>query len=327
MQRGDSLTISTELVDARDNSHIWGQQYDRKLADVIALREEIAKEMTTALRMRLTGEDQKRLAKSYTANPEAYQDYLKGRYWEEKRSEEGSNKSIDFFQQAIAKDPSYALAYAHLAESYTIIADIGMVSPKEAYPKAKEAALKALEIDDTLPEAHSSLAAIKTFYDWDWPGGEKEYKRAIELSPNSPDAHGAYGFALAFFGRPEDAIIEDKRTLELDPLSLPSNRNLGNAFYFARQYDQAIEQCRKTLDLDPSFITAHTLLALAYVQKSMHNEGIAEFEKALSISPGYPIALSGLGYAYARAGRSADAQNVLDQLNELSKRRRVPAVS
>ena len=189
MQRGDNLEISAELVDARDDSHIWGEQYSRKSADIFALQGELAKEMTTALRMRLTGEDEKRMAKSYTANPEAYQVYLQGRFWWNKRSEEGFNKAIEYFQQAIAKDPTYALAYAGLADSYSALADYGFVPPKEAFPKAKEAALKALEIDDTLAEAHASLALIKTAYDWDWSGAEREYQRAIELNPSYADAH------------------------------------------------------------------------------------------------------------------------------------------
>ena len=158
MQRGDSLAISAELMDARDNSHIWGQQYSRKASDIFALQGDLAKEMTSMLRMRLTGEDEKRMAKSYTANPEAYQDYLKGRYWWNKRTEEGLNKGIEYFQQAIAKDPTYALAYSGLADCYSLLADYGFVPPKEAFPRAKEAALKALEIDDTLAEAHASLA-------------------------------------------------------------------------------------------------------------------------------------------------------------------------
>jgi eukaryotic-like serine/threonine-protein kinase len=326
MQRGDDLEISAELVDARDNSHIWGQQYDRNLADTIALRDEIAKQMTTALRMRLTGEEEKRMAKSYTANPEAYQDYLKGRYWWNKATAEGLKKGIEYFQQAIAKDPAYSQAYAGLADSYIFTAFVN-VPPKEAYPRAKEAALKALELDDTLAEAHIPLAVIKTQYDWDWSGGESEFQRAIALNPSSARAHQAYGFVLlGGTGRFKEAIVELKRALELDPLSLLINSNLADALLAARQYDQAIEQARKTLDLDANFILAHQWLGLSYVQKSMYREGIAELEKAVAISPGDTLALSGLGYAYAAAGRRLEAQKVLDQLNEISKQEYVPAV-
>jgi eukaryotic-like serine/threonine-protein kinase len=326
MKSGDTLSISTELVDARDNSHIWGQQYDQKLADVIALRNEIAKEMTTALRMRLTGAEEKRIAKSYTANPEAYQDYLKGRYWSNKASEEGHNKAIEYFQRAIEKDATYALAYSSLADSYSAgLGGLSLVPPKEAYPRAKEAALKALELDDTLGEAHASLAAIKSSYDWDWSGSEKEFRRAIELNPSWAIAHSRYGIHLVHTGRLEEAIAEEKRALELDPLSLPINRALGVTFYVAGQYDQAIEQLQKTLDLDPNFALAHGDLGLTYLQKSMYKEGIAEFEKVLVIVAAGNTAgpLMDVGYGYAVAGRRAEAQKVLDKLNELAKQKYV----
>jgi len=325
MQRGDSLSISTELVDARDNSHIWGQQYDRKLADVIALREEIAKEMTTALRVRLSGEDEKRMAKSYTANPEAYQDYLKGRYWSNKTTEEGFSKGIEYFQQAISKDPTYALAYSGLSDSYSLRGVYGFAAPKETYPRANEAALKALEIDDTLAEAHTSQAVIKTFYDWDWAGAEKEFRRSIELNPGYAPAHYYYGAAFRNLGRLDEAIAEQRRALDLDPLSLIYNRGLGITFYVARRYDQAIDQEKKTLELDQNYLSTYRSLGFAYVQKSMYKEGIAELEKGLVISPDNTAALSELGYAYAMAGRKAEAQKVLDQLNKLSKQKYVSA--
>src|SRR5882672_7156206 len=185
MQRGDDLEISAELVDARDNSHIWGQQYTRKASDIFALQGDLAKEMTSMLRMRLTGEEEKRMEKSYTGNPEAYQLYLQGRYWWNKRTEEGLSKSVGFFQQAIAKDSNYALAYSGLADGYSLLSEYGFAVPTEENPKAKKAALRALEIDNTLSEAHTSLAWIKTFNDWDWSGGEDEFQRAIALNPNN----------------------------------------------------------------------------------------------------------------------------------------------
>jgi serine/threonine protein kinase/tetratricopeptide (TPR) repeat protein len=325
MQRGENLDISAELVDARDNTHIWGQQYSRKQSDIFALQGEIAKEITTMLRTQLSGEDEKHMAKSYTANPEAYQDYLKGRYWWNKRTEEGFRTGIEYFQQAIAKDPTYALAYAGLADSYSLLADYGLVAPIEAYPKAKDAALKALEIDDTLAEAHTSLAWIKANYDWDWAAARKDHQRAIELNPNYATAHQWYGVVLYRMGRLKEALPEVKRALELDPLSLVINRNLAEAFYCGREYDQAIEQFRKTLGLDPNFVTAHATLGDAYVQKSMYKESIVEFEQALVISSGNTQALSGLGHAYAAAGRRPEAQTVLDKLNLLSKQRYVSA--
>ncbi len=326
IQRGGTLNISAELIDARDNSHIWGEQYSRKSDDIFALQGEIAKEMTAALRMRLTGEDEKRMAKSHTANPEAYQNYMKGRYWWNKRNEEGANKGIEYLQQAIARDPGYALAYSGLADCYSSLAYLGFVSPKETYPKAKVAVLKALEIDDTLAEAHTSMAVINVFYDWDWSGGLREIQRAFALSPGYAYAHLTYGTFLANMGRLEEAIVEQKRALELDPLSLVINRASGIVFYMSRQYDQAIEQYRKTLELENSAMT-HRWLGLAYLQRSMHQEGIAEFQEMLAISPGSAVALSEVGYGYALAGRRAEAQMVLEQLDELSKYKYVPTVS
>src|SRR5437879_4432682 len=225
MQRGDNLDISAELVDARDDSHIWGEQYSRRSADIFALQGEIAKEITTTLRMRLSSEDEKRMAKSYTANPEAYQDYLKGRYWWNKRTEAGITKGIEYFQQAIEKDPSYALAYSGLADSYSLLANNGLVPAKDAYPRAKEAAQKAMEIDDRLAEAHVSLGYVRTQFEWDWPGAERELRRSIELNPAFAIAHDRYGTTLGRMGRLEEAVAEKRRAVELDPLSLMINRN------------------------------------------------------------------------------------------------------
>jgi serine/threonine protein kinase/Flp pilus assembly protein TadD len=323
--RGDNLDISAELIDARDNSHIWGQQFNRRAADIFALQGDIAKEITTALRTRLTGEDEKRMTKSYTANPEAYQLYLQGIYWRNKLSESGYNKAIAYFLQAIDKDPKFAVAYAGLADSYGRLAAFGFAAAKENYPRAKEAALKALEIDGTLAEAHAGLAFVKAQYDWDWSGADLEFHRAIDLNPDYAYAHDLYGNTLRETGRLEDAIAENKRAVELDPLSLSGNRDLGYSFYDARQNDQAIEQEQKTLELDPNYNAARSVLGRAYLQKAMYKEGIAEFEKELVISPDNTIALSDLGLAYGLAGRKAEAQEVRDQLISLSKQRYVAA--
>ena len=325
-QRGDTLNISAELINARDSSHIWGQQYDRKLADMVALREEIAREMAGALRMRLTGAEEKRLTKSYTANPEAYQDYLKGRYWLNKRTDEGFNKGIEYFRQAVTKDPAYALAYSGLSDCYSSLAEFGLIPAKDGYLRAKDAALKALELDDALAEAHGSLALIKSSYDWDWSGADKEIRRAIELNPSYSDAHRLHAVVLWQTGRLNEAIAETKLILDLDPLSLDNNNTLALEFFLARQYDLAIEQERKVLELDPNYTLAYYFRGVSYLKKSMYKEGMADFQKAVLISPGNIVALTGLGYGYAVTGRRADAQKVLDKLNELSKHGYVSAV-
>jgi tetratricopeptide (TPR) repeat protein len=325
-QRGDTLDISAELIDSRDGSHMWGQRYDRKFTDMDSLREEIAGEMASALRLRLTPADQKRLIKSSTADPEAYQDYLKGRYWWNKSTSEGFDKGIKYFQQAIAKDPTYALAYSGLADCYSSLAESGLVPFKDGYLKAKDAALKAVALDDTLAEAHGSLALVKSSYDWDWSGADQEIRRAIELNPGYADAHRLHAEVLWQTGRLDEAISENKLTLELDPLSLSSNDTLGTAFFLARQYDRAIEQMAKTLELDPAFIDAYYFRGMAYMKKSMYREGMAEFEKGVAISPLNPEALTGLGYGYAVTGRRTEARKVLDTLAELSPREYISAV-
>ena len=324
MQRGDELEISAELVDARDDSHIWGQQYSRKASDIFALQGDLAKDMTSMLRVRLTGEDEKRMTKSYTANPEAYQDYLKGRYWSNKQNEEGLNKGIEYFQQAIETDPTYAPAYSGLADCYDVLVGLDFVTPTEVYPKEEAAALKALEIDESLAEAHASLGALKVDYQWDRSGAEREFRRAIELNSSYAIAHWRLGWALTKMGQFDEGIAESKRAVELDPLSIPMNRNLGYTFYFARQYDQAIEQLQRTLELDPGFVPALAVLGSAYLQKSMYQEAFAEFEKALSIAPGNTQVQWRLGYAYAVTGRRAEVQKVVD---DLSKKKYVPAVT
>ena len=320
-QRGDNLAISAELIDATDSSHIWGQQYSRKPADIFALQEKIAKEITKALRLRLTGQEEKSLARTYTTSAEAYRGYLQGRYWSNKRTEDGFNKGIECFQQAIAKDPTYALAYCGLADCYSMHANYGFLTPQNGYSRAHDAALKALEIDDTLSEAHVSLGFIKSDYAWDWSGAEKEFQRAIALNPNYATAHQWHGYALWKTGRFEESIAEHRRALELDPLSLPVNRNLGLALYLARQYDLAIEQLRKTLEMDPSFALTRAYLGIAYIEKGVYKEGIAECEEAAAHISAGPYAISALGYVYAVSGKKAEAQNVRDRLMKLSEQK------
>jgi tetratricopeptide (TPR) repeat protein len=312
------------LIDARDNSHIWGQQYSRKQTDIFGLQEEIAKEMAIALRLRLTSEEQNRLVRNYTPNPEAYQDYLRGRYFWQKTGP-GLNKGLEYFQQAIAKDPGYAQAYDGLADCYIWLAAFGFSPPQEGYPKAKEAVLKSLEIDGAFAEAHTSLARIKAEYDWDWSGAESEFQRAIELNPSYATAYQWHGSVLATMGQPEEAIANYKRALELDPLSPIINGALGQAFYYTRRYDDAIEQEQKTLELDPNLGLARSYLAYAYLFKSMKKETIDECEKRLVITQRHVWAIANCAYTYAVLGRRGDAQKLLGELNEISSEKFVPA--
>ena len=241
MQRGDTLVVQTELVDVDKGSQLWGEQYNRKLADILAVQEDISREISEKLRLRLTGEEKTRLTKRPTENMEAYDLYLQGRYYWNKRTEEGFNKAIEHFNQAIEKDPNYALAHAGLADSYIVRGNFSLLPPKEAYGKAREAAAKALELDDSLGEAHNALAAVKENYEWDWPGAEQEYKRAIELNPGYGTAHQWYGELLSGeLGRHEEALAEIKRAQQLDPLSLVINAVHGKILMQAGQDDLAI---------------------------------------------------------------------------------------
>ena len=283
------------------------------------MQEEIAKEMTAALRVRLTGEEEKRLGKEYTANSEAYESYLKGRYWCNKQTGEGFRKGIEYLEQAIAKDPGYALAGAGLADCYISLATSGLVPANEGYSKGGEWAEKALKLDDTLATAHASLASVKTDYEWDWAEAEKEARRAIELNPSDAGARAAHAELLWTIGRLDESIEETKRALDVDPLSINYNIALVAEFFLARRYDQAIEQGAKTLELDPQFIPAYYFRGVAFVKKSMFQEAMAEFEKEISISSDNPVALTGLGYGYAVTGKRADAEKVLARLNELSR--------
>lgn len=325
MQRGESLTISMELIDVRDGSQLWGRQYSRKLADALAVQEDIAREVTGKLRLQLAGVDEKRLTAHITENAEAYQLYLKGRYYWNKRTPDGIHKAIDSFQKAIEKDPGYALAYAGLADCYQVPAN--PLPPREKMPLAKAAAMKALQLDDTLVEAHTTLARVFYAYDWDWPNAEKEFKRAIELNPRYAPAHQWYGGYLSATGRFPEAVAEKKRALDLEPVSLVINFEVGLALYTSRNYDRAIVQFQKTLELDPNFPPPHTFLAASYEQKGMFEEAIATFQRAISVTQGPPktLAMASLGHAYAVSGRKAEAHKILAELQRLSERSYVAA--
>jgi eukaryotic-like serine/threonine-protein kinase len=321
MQRGDTLLVGTELMDVAKLSQLWGAQYNRKMADIFVLQEEIAREISEKLRLQLTGEEKKRLTKRATGNKEAYQLYLKGRYWWNKRTEDGFKKAIDFFQRAIENDPAYAPAYAGLADCYVLLgaAGYGEKSRQDFMRKAKAAALKVIEIDNTLAEAHASLAFVRFRLDWDWPEAEREFKRAIELNNNYPTAHHWYALYLAAMGRLEEAVCEIKKAQELDPLSLIINTAAGRVFFFACLYDQALEQCRRTLETEPNFVQAHFDLGMIHVQKARFDEAIAEFQKAVALSGGRSLMQAALGHAFGRAGRKSDALALLKSLSAFEK--------
>jgi serine/threonine protein kinase/Tfp pilus assembly protein PilF len=325
VQRGDSLNIQAELVEVAGDSQLWGQQYNRKLSEIIPVQEEIAKEVSAKLHLRPTGEEQKRLTKRYTENPEAHQLYLKGRYLWNRRTGDALKRAAEYFRQSIDKDPTYALAWAGLTDCYVLESFYSGLSPTEAAAKAKEAAARALALDDTLVEPHAALAYVKTFYDWDWAGAEREFKRAIELNPNYATAHHWYSLYLGAVGRPDEGIAEVRRAQEADPLSPTISVTAGVTFYNARQYDQAVEQLHKALEMDPNFPSAHLFLGLAYEQVARGEEAIAELQKSASLSGGEPAELGLRGHVYASAGRRAEAQRVLAELKDLSKRRYVPA--
>ncbi|MDQ6652177.1 MAG: protein kinase [Acidobacteriota bacterium] len=330
VQRGDNLTISAELVDVRYNKLLWGEQYDRKMSDLLVTQREIAREIVEKLKLKVSGEE-KGLAKHYTESNEAYQLYWKGRFYWNKRTEEGMQKSLEYFQQAIEKDPNFALAYSGLADAYNLLgaqdAVAGGIPPTEVMPKAKAAALKALEIDDTLAEAHVSLAHVKYYYDRDWPAAEREFKRAIELNPNYPVAYHWYAVYLMSAGRLDEALAQSRKAQELDPLSLPINMTLGWVLLIARHYDQSLEQLRKTLEMDPNFIPTHHRLGLLYEQEGKYDEAIAEFKQVLNLSAGKPLGIATLAHAYALAGKREEAQKNLAELQEMSKHRYVSPAS
>ena len=321
--QGDSLLVQAELVDAADGTELWGEKYSRKMSDILTLQEEIARRISEKLRLKLTGEEDKRLSKSYTANTEAYQLYLKGRYYWNKRTEESYQKAIELFRQAIDRDRNYALAYSGLADSYSFLSNQGKRPPREAFPLAKEAAERAIELDDTLAEGHTSLAYVKLYYDWDWKGAQQEYIRAIELNPNYATPHHGYAYYLISTGRTEEALVEIQRAQEIDPLSLVVNTDYGEFYCFAHRPDEAIAQLQKAIEMEPAFVRAHFLLGRAYVQKGHCSEAIAEFQRARDLDKDSLEMLGAIGLGYALCGQPGEARKVLDDLLQRAKQRYV----
>jgi TolB-like protein/Tfp pilus assembly protein PilF/predicted Ser/Thr protein kinase len=316
-QRGDDLTIDVELDDVRNGKQLWGERYSRKLADLLAVQNEIAREVSQRLRSQLSVEDQQKLTKGSTDNPEAYPLYLKGKYYTNKLSKDGFGKGIGYFNQAIALDPNYGLAYSGLAYNY-INQDDWFMPPNEAGPKARDAARKALAIDESDAGAHLSLAIETHWYEWNWAAAESEFKRAIELNPNNSEALGYYSWFLAPMGRKDEALAQAKRSQQADPLSTMANLFVGSVLVFNRQWDPAIEQLRSAIELDPTFWFDHCFLGRAYEQKRRLPEAIAEFQRALELEKDNAETWSSLGHAYALSGNRAEAQKMLDHLKELS---------
>lgn len=321
LQRGDDVIVSAELIDLRDNKQLWGEQYQRKMADLLTVQRDIAREITSNLRPKLSGEEQTRAAKNYTQNSEAYQLYLKGRFYWNKRSPADFHKAIAFFEQAIAKDPNYALAYSGLADSYALLPAYGEgAAPIEWMPKAKSAAQKALALDDNLSEAHASLGQIISNYDYDFNGAEREYQCAILLNPNYATAHQWRAENLSLLERFDEALAEARRALEVDPLSLIINRTYADVLLAARRYDEAVEQYRKTLELDPNFVTTSFFLGRAYEAKGQYDQAVAQYNKAFEASNVPPEQLQLLRETYAKSGWKAYWQVVLNGMLEREKK-------
>jgi len=322
VQRGDDLSVSAELVDAHEDKQLWGEQYRRKMADATSVQQEIASAISGNLRLRLTNEDKTRLAKSSTTNPETYQLYLKGRYHANQATAEGLKKSIQYFEQAISIDPGYALAYAGLADSYSALGGNWLyLPPSDSIPRAKAAAKKALELDDALAEAHAALA-YATFFDWDWTSAEREFKRAIELNPNSAISHERYAEFLRARLRFNESMAEAQRAQELDPLSPDIVAGLGFVYLFTRRYDESIAQFQKALELYPDVAPTRAGLSCAYAMKRMYPQAVSEYDKIpahdKAVAPESQFVASFRGWVYAVSGRRTDALKIAQEFRDLS---------
>jgi TolB-like protein/Tfp pilus assembly protein PilF len=320
------IVISTELVDVADGAQIWGEQYNRKASDILYVQTEIAKEVSEKLRLKLTEDERKGLAKQPTENIEAYHLYLKGRYFWNKYYMKLVQKGLAYFQQAIDIDPDYALAYAGVADSYYRLSST-LLRPGEAFPKAKAAAIKALELDETLSEAHASLGLVKLYYDHDLHGADMNYRRAIEINPNASLAHQRYGSYLMYMARFEESHLEFKLAHELDPLSLQINVNIGSVLLLTHQFEEAVRQYQRTLDIDPNYYPARYGLGCVAAAKGDYGEAVSEFEKVHQLEEDNDIALGAMGRAYALAGNKSQAEKVLRELKTIAKRKYVSSYS
>jgi TolB-like protein len=319
MDRAGSLMLSVELVAVNDNTQLWGHRYRRKMEGIFELEEEIASEVSEELRLTLSGKGQQPASRRQTANVEAYRSYLKGRYHWNRRMPAETWNAVRHFQEALEHDPSYALAYAGLADAYALLGAYDIMPPKEILPKAKAAALQALQIDDELAEAYTSLAFAKQTLDWDWVGAERDYQRALELNPNYATAHHWYALSLDAFGRHSEAFAEMERAHELDPLSLIIHANVGLMYYHERRYAEAIQQWLTTVSMDPNFVRALWYLGLAYGHQSKFAQSIEYLQRAVEVSARTPFVLGTLGYCHGLAGQKDEAMKILTELEERSR--------
>ena len=326
LRLAEKLIIRSELVKVSDGSQLWGEQYSRDPSDILAIQEEIAKSITESLKFELTRDDKISFTKQSTHNPEAYNLYLRGRYFWNKYSKDWVLKAIEVFKQAIAIDSNYALAYCGLADAYFRLSNVHL-PPREVLPKAKEAAMRAVEIDENLAEAHSSLGLVKVYYDHDWNGAESEFRKALRLNPDLVSAYQRFGSYLSFMGRFEESIRNYEAALELDPFSLQINMNLATTYYLRGEYDRAIEHLTKTWELEPNYMPTHFLLGSVYVQQGRLQEAIEEFKFIYKLDEEAYLALGFMGYAHALAGERAEAETLLNVLEEISERKYVSSYS
>jgi TolB-like protein/DNA-binding winged helix-turn-helix (wHTH) protein/Tfp pilus assembly protein PilF len=317
------VRITAQLIEAPSDRHLWAKSYERDLKDILTLQDEVARDIAEEIRIQVTPQEKMRLATARPVNLEAHESYLKGRYYLNKRTEEGFGRAIEYFSEAIQKDPNYALGHSGLADSYVLLGEYSLTPAKEAFTKAREASAKALELDDSLAEAHNALAAVKEDYDWDWLGAEREFQRAIELNPGYATAHQWYAELLSELGRHEQSLAQIKLGQQLDPFSLIINVVYADTLRTAGENDLAIEQLRKTLEIDPNFAHAYFHLGMTHLRNGAFAEAIADLQRATTLSPNVTDYKGGLGYAYARANKRAAARKMLDELKERSKHRYV----
>lgn len=324
-REGQRVRITAQLIQASDQTHVWAKTYERDLRDILTLQIEVAQDIARQVNVNVTPEGQVRFARSPTLSLEAHEAYVKGRYFWNRRTEDGLRKGIEYFQTVIGEEPGYAPAYDGMADCWIALGWYGHMRPREAFPRAEEAASRALALDDSLAAAHTSLAFVRFNYDWNWPEAERGFRRAVELDSDYANAHHWYADYLSAMGRHEEAIAESERARELDPLSTIINAWLGWRYHIARRYDRAIEQYRRTLEIDPGFAPTRLVLGQAYEQKGMFPEAIAELQQAVDLGQGAPVYVAALGHAYAIAGRRWEAERELARLRELSRLRYVPA--